>query len=305
MISRMARWALWMEMVLYGGLAVWMHGRGHDSVRIFAVALGIALLLRFVVTLGPFITVFALRRRDGKPLPASFFPAIAGEYVAKSRSFTLWQPFESWLMPPDPAPTPGGRVPILLVHGYLCNRGSWLGMQRLLKARLPNPVHTISLEPPFARIDEYVPQLEAKVAALLAASGHARLHLVCHSMGGLVARAWLARNDGWARAASITMLGSPHHGTELAKLGLGRNVRQMVRGNDWLAALEKEEANIRSDIPVMSIHTENDNLVYPPESADLPWAANIRIAGVGHVQLQSSAKAADLIVANIGKANLE
>ncbi|MBL8517849.1 MAG: alpha/beta fold hydrolase [Betaproteobacteria bacterium] len=305
MIARMARWALWFEMLLYGALAVWMQSRGHDALRIFALAVAIASLLRFVITIGPFLTVLALRVRDGKPLPASFIMAIIGEYVAKSRSFTLWQPFESWLMPADPAPVAAGPAPILLVHGYLCNRGSWLGMQRLLQARLPNPVHTISLEPAFTRIDDYVPQLEAKVAALLAATGHSRVHLVCHSMGGLVARAWLVRSDGWRRTASLTTLGSPHHGTELARFGLGHNVRQMVHGNAWLSALQKEEKSGPRRVPVMSVHTENDNLVYPPESADLPWAANIRIEGVGHVQLQSSVKAAELVAANIGKAALQ
>lgn len=306
MISRLARAALLVELLVYLGWGIWLHA-GHVPLwRIFAMVIAAALILRLVVTLGPFLTVMVLRLRDSrKILGAGFGRAMLGEYVAKSLSFTLWQPFERRLMSPDPTPTPGGRAPILLVHGYLCNRGSWRVMRRLLGERLSNPVYTLSLEPPFARIDDYVQQLEARVATILAGSGHARLHLVCHSMGGLVARAWLARAEGWSRVASLSMLGSPHQGTELARAGIGHNVRQMVKGNAWLTVLESEEAGLVPRVPVISVHTENDNLVYPPESSDLPWAANIRIEGVGHVQLQSSVDVADHVVTNLRRATLE
>lgn len=303
MISRLARAALLCEALLYLAWILWLNDAEHAPLRIFAMVVGTALLLRFIVTLGPFLTVLGLRVRDGRPiLNVGFGRALLGEYLAKSLSFTLWQPFERSLMQPDADPQPGEPVPILLVHGYLCNRGSWFVMRRMLRAQLPNPVFTISLEPPFTRIDDYLAQLDVRVSEILAGSGHQRLHLVCHSMGGLVARAWLSRMDGWGRVASVTMLGSPHHGTELAKLGVGRNVRQMVRGNAWLDSLTKEEIGLTAPVPVMSIHTENDNLVYPPESSNLPWSANIRVDGVGHVQLQSSTMTAAHIVANIRNA---
>ncbi len=300
MIGKMARWALIGEMFIYSCWAMWLHGASYAPLRIAAMVLGMALLLRFIVTLGPFLTVLALRLRDHRPVfGVGFGRALLGEFIAKSLSFTLWQPFEHWLMRPDVDPRQAQDVPILLVHGYLCNRGSWFVMRRLLGARLPNPVFTLSLEPPFSRIDDYVSQLDARVNKILDSSGHATLHLVCHSMGGLVARAWLLRNQGWGRVASLTMLGSPHHGTELARAGIGQNVRQLVKGNAWLAALAAQETGLLPPAPVMSIRTENDNLVYPPESADLTWAANIRIEGVGHVQMQSSTVAADMIAANI------
>lgn len=305
MISRFARLALLVELLLYLAGSYWLHSIGYAPLRVFAMAVGVAFILRLVVTLGPFLTVLMLRLHDDRRVVGvGFIRAILGEYIAKSLSFTVWQPFEPWLMQADAEPQPGKNVPVLLVHGYLCNRGSWLVMKRLLRERLPNPVYTINLEPPLSRIDDYVPQLEARVAQLVSGSGHANVHLVCHSMGGLVARAWLTRNQSWSKVASISMLGSPHHGTEMARAGIGRNVRQMVRGNPWLAALEGEEAGHSPAVPVISVHSENDNLVYPPESADLPWAANIRIEGVGHVQMQSAAVTADLVAANIRKAEM-
>ena len=155
------------------------------------------------------------------------------------------------------------------------------------------------MEPPLARIDEYVDQLAARVKEICDGTSHQRVVLVCHSMGGLVARAWIARRGGAARVAKLITLGSPHHGTELARFGVGHNVRQMRYGNEWLSTLAADELGMGAGHTVVSISTENDNLVYPPESADLPGARNIRLKGVGHVSLQFSAAAADLIAAEL------
>ena len=68
--------------------------------------------------------------------------------------------------------------------------------------------------------------------------------IVAHSMGGLVARAYLRRHGG-AQVARVITLGTPHHGTALANLAPGSNARQMSRPggqpNAWLAQLAASE----------------------------------------------------------------
>lgn len=64
------------------------------------------------------------------------------------------------------------------------------------------------------------------------------LLLVGHSMGGLVARAYL-RRYGELRVARLITLGTPHRGSLLAHLGIGRNARQMEPGSVWLRELAK------------------------------------------------------------------
>ena len=53
--------------------------------------------------------------------------------------------------------------------------------------------------------------------------------LIGHSMGGLVARACM-RRYGAKGVAKLIALGSPHHGTRLARFGPGRNA-QLLRGH--------------------------------------------------------------------------
>lgn len=300
MIALAARLALLAELLGYGAIGWYLVRSGWSIPGAVALGLGIAVALRIVVTLVPFALVLLHRLLEKRPIAwREFGSAMAKEAWAKSVSFTWFQPFESWVMARDPDPVPSKAIPVLLVHGYVCNRGIWHAMRALLATRIGNPVFTLSLEPPFARIDEYVDQLEARVKTICAGTAQPRVVLVCHSMGGLVARAWIERADGAARVAKLITLGSPHRGTRLARFGLGHNVRQMRYGNDWLATLATEEGRRPDRVPIVSIYTDNDNLVYPPESAELPGATNVRLSGVGHVSLQFSAEAADLIACEV------
>jgi triacylglycerol lipase len=61
----------------------------------------------------------------------------------------------------------------------------------------------------------------AELAAFVRALPAARVNLVAHSMGGLDARYALARLGLARNVASLTTIGSPHHGTPLADLGSG------------------------------------------------------------------------------------
>jgi triacylglycerol lipase len=300
MIALAAQIALFAEALVYAALGWYLAGHGWSLPGIIVLCVGVAVGLRLAIAFIPFAIVVTHRILDKRELVwRDFAMAFAKEAWAKSLSFTWVQPFEHWLMTPDPDPVKGGPVPVLLVHGYVCNRGIWLTMRELLEKRIDNPVFTVNLEPPLARIDEYVEQLASRVEEICAGTHHDRVVLVCHSMGGLVARHWMARKGGADFVKKIITLGSPHHGTQLARFGIGHNVKQMRYGNEWLATLAEAEMAATNGAPVVSIGTENDNLVYPPESADLPGAKNVRLKGVGHVSLQFSVEAADLIAAEI------
>nr|WP_314546973.1 alpha/beta fold hydrolase [uncultured Massilia sp.] len=183
--------------------------------------------------------------------------------------------------------------PVLLVHGYGCNSGYWARLLPLLDAAGISHAG-VDLEPVGGDIDAYVPLVQQRVLELLAATGAARVAIVGHSMGGLVARAWM-RTHGSATVARIVTLGTPHHGTALANLGPGINARQMRRGSgdggeqgsDWLRALAASESPATRAL-VTSIYTHHDNIVSPQASSVLPGARNIAFGGIGHVALGSN-----------------
>jgi triacylglycerol esterase/lipase EstA (alpha/beta hydrolase family) len=173
-------------------------------------------------------------------------------------------------------------LPVLLIHGYACNSGYWLPMSKLLKqARISH--YGIDLEPPGASIDDFVPQVEAAVARLRRETGSPQVIILAHSMGGLVARAYLRRHVD-APVARVITLGTPHHGTALASFGPGSNALQMRRDSPWLDALAASEANTQRML-FSSIYSVHDNIIAPQDSSDLPGARNLVFGAIGHVAL--------------------
>jgi triacylglycerol esterase/lipase EstA (alpha/beta hydrolase family) len=107
-----------------------------------------------------------------------------------------------------------------------------------------------------------------------------QLTLIAHSMGGLVARAYL-RKYGAARVKQLITLGSPHHGTHHAYLARGTNGRQMRPGNAWLQALGRTKV----DVPLTSIYSVYDTMISPQDSSRMPEATNVEISDMGHVTM--------------------
>jgi hypothetical protein len=202
------------------------------------------------------------------------------EFAVTAWMYLVAQPFPAAWVPRDPTHADG--KPVLLVHGFFCNRGVWWLLARRLRAAGYRP-YALDLEPLRARIDDYVPLLRERIDAILAAGGQASMPVVCHSMGGLAMRAYL-RAHGGSKVSHLVTVGSPHHGTRHASLGLGRNARQMETGSAWLRELEAWERDHPLP-PTTSIYSAADNIVAPQDSPLLPGASNVQVAGVGHLAL--------------------
>jgi triacylglycerol lipase len=211
-----------------------------------------------------------------------------GEYLAFLFTFLLVIPFERLWMPLDRLPA--GRRPILLVHGYGCSRGVWWLLRRRLEAA-GHSVATVSLAPPYTSIGKLVPQLNQRIEAVCAATGSKQLTLLGHSMGGLVCRSYLARH-GITRVDKLITLATPHAGTELARIGFGRNAREMEPDSLWL----RDMAGEKIKIPVVSLRNLYDNYVMPQDNQRLPGAEEFALPPVGHIAMLYDGKVADIVL---------
>lgn len=229
--------------------------------------------------------------------PGTIVSLVVCELGAVLWTFWVLQPFESLLRPTEkPAQAPSVVVPILLIHGYMCNGACWWALRRYLKRRGFASIFTINLEPFDADIDDFAGQVADRVAAIRDLTGARRILLVCHSMGGLVARAYLIHQPDPDAVVKVVTLGTPHHGTVLARFGRGVDARQMRRRSPWL---EQLNTSAGSGVPITSIYTLHDNIVVPPDSAHLPRARNIALVGISHLHLLYSKRVWDLIVDEI------
>lgn len=215
-----------------------------------------------------------------RPHAAELLRAWAGEVRASCAAFGWRQPFAARREPDAPDAT--GQRGVVLVHGYLCNRGLWSPWLRRLRAA-HIPAIAVTLEPVFGSIDAMVPIVDAAVARLQDSTGRPPL-VVAHSMGGLVVRAWLRAHRADARIAGVVTVASPHHGTGLARFGFGANARQMRLGSAWIAALAAAEPVSRRAL-FTCFHGHCDNIVFPAVTARLEGAANHHLGATGHVAM--------------------
>jgi len=266
-------------------LALWVAGQ-------WGAWIGIAMLALFV--LGPPLTMLPhfLVLRVVPPAPglptaplADLLQAWWREVVVVTKVFCWHQPWAEHREPdllPEAALARGRRGMVLL-HGYNCNRGMWNGWMKALRAR-GIPFIAITQEPAFGSIDRYAPQIDAAMRSLQERTGLAPL-IVAHSMGGLSARAWW-RSQGHAfdRIHRILTLGTPHHGTLLAKLGTTENARQMRGDSEWLNQMARDEP-VQFGSHFDCLYGHCDQIVFPAETAILPGARVLHLPARGHLQL--------------------
>ena len=198
----------------------------------------------------------------------------------------------------DPLPAPVA-VPVVLVHGVLCNAGIWAGFARLLRQKGITGVYSLSYGPPLASIEVFADQLAAKIDAVLASTQARAAMIVGHSMGGLVARAYI-RKYGTAKVARILTIGSPHHGSVHAWLFPGASLAELRPGNPWLAALNRER--IDATLRFVSLWSWHDSMVAPQTSCELPGAIDVALVGVGHNALLGDGRVLAQALAEIGAA---
>jgi hypothetical protein len=182
---------------------------------------------------------------------------------------------------PVPQDRPG---PVLLVPGY----GGSTSALDVLAARLRSAGRQATVvRLPGDGTGELGDQAAAldRAARSAIAGGAPSVDVVGYSAGGVVARLWAEEDGGADIARRIVTLGSPHHGTDLA--GLAGSLLpgqcptaclELAPNSDLLTRLN---ARMMPAGPVwVSVWTEQDQVVTPPDSARLDGALNIPVQSI-------------------------
>jgi triacylglycerol lipase len=250
-----------------------------------AVAGALAIVLGYAAFLAAEFAMLALTYNDSeerRPTTTQLLSAWWGEALTAPQVFCWRQPFKSESIQDCSQPGAGVARGVVLVHGFVCNRGLWNPwMTKLRDAEVA--FTAVNLEPVFGSIDAYVAIIEKAVQRIEAATSQAPV-IVAHSMGGLAVRAWLASGNHDDRVHRVITIGTPHRGTWLAQFGHTTNGKQMRMGGEWLQDLAATETPARL-ANFTCIYSHCDNIVFPHSTATLPHADNQHVPATAHVRL--------------------
>lgn len=242
------------------------------------------------VTLLPHAWILALEftllwwvaRKPGPVRAMDLIRAWMGEVVAGSRVFAWNQPFRHLSHADQLQGSTPGLTGLVLIHGFVCNRGIWNHWLHALKEE-GRPFCAVTLEPVLGSIDAYRSTIQDAVDQVRRATGR-EPWVVAHSMGGLALRSWLQSTRGDRQIAGAMTIATPHHGTWLARFGLGHNAKQMRLNSPWLQALSASEP-VDCHPKFVCVYSDADNIVFPLGTAVLPGAESLCVHGAGHVDL--------------------
>lgn len=174
----------------------------------------------------------------------------------------------------------GGRSkgqPVVFVHGYFQNRVDFLYLARILSSAGLGPFYGFNYWS-FGRIERSADRLARFVERVCAEQGATQVDLVCHSLGGLVAAEYARSHP--ARVRRCVTIASPHAGIAWPGPVLGPSGAQMRPNGRYLT----ERARLPWVVPLLSIYSSHDNVVYPPATSARAQVGgrDLLIDGPGH-----------------------
>jgi triacylglycerol esterase/lipase EstA (alpha/beta hydrolase family) len=202
-----------------------------------------------------------------------------------------------WL-PTRIARGPARRTPVILLHGLFQNRSCLLVLHWRLRAAGFDRVTSINT-PAWLDLETLTDRVRQTVAQLRTATGAEQVHLVGHSMGGIIARCYLQRQRGGPHVASCVTLGAPHRGSKLAPFAVSRLGRNLLPGSALLTRLNAEP--LPDEVYFTALYSRHDNIIVPMENARLDGAHNIELANMGHTAMLFSRQVAEVVAAALDK----
>lgn len=139
------------------------------------------------------------------------------------------------------------RPPVVLLHGFIDNRSVFVLLRRSLTRHGWHHLEALNYSPLTCDIRTAAELLGRHVEEICLRTGHQRIDIVGHSLGGLIARYYVQRLGGDHRVRTLITLGTPHGGTAFAPPAAAHPiVRQMRGGSDLIEELRRPAPGCRT-----------------------------------------------------------
>jgi triacylglycerol esterase/lipase EstA (alpha/beta hydrolase family) len=208
------------------------------------------------------------------------FKLMIGEFISLCL-ILITNPF-GWSNRPDRPASDQTGTPIILLHGLFHNRAAWFWFKFQLRRKGLSDVYTLNL-PAWKDIETLTERVAMLVDELRHKRGIAKVHLIGHSMGGIIARNYVQIRGGAQKVDRCILLGTPNSGSKMVPFVVTNLGKNLMPGSAFLTNLNAQP--IPQEVQMTNNYSRHDNLVLPFENAILDGATNTELTGVGHTSL--------------------
>ena len=203
----------------------------------------------------------------------------------------------------EPSGDASHDTPVILVHGFGHNRSGWFVLDRRLRQAGFTCVHMVNYNPLRDDVAALGDRLADRVELVRTIAGSPRVHVVGHSLGGVLLRWYVQELGGDGVVDTAVTIATPHHGTRTAIAGLTWTAvgRQLLPGSSLMRQLHKGARP--TSVRWISYYSNLDMLVSPASSAKLTEpalaATNVLVKDEGHLSLMVSPTLAGSVVSQL------
>ena len=175
-----------------------------------------------------------------------------------------------------------GHRPLVFLHGLGGHRGNFLPMRSWLGLQGRRRGYAIGLQ---SGVDLMTlgRQLSTTIDQILTANRipDGQVDIVAHSMGGVVARLALLEVATLQRVHTLVTLGTPHQGTQLARLGGTQRCHDLRPESPVMSALSVQ-LPWRGPTRLVCLWSRADPIMQPAETAMVEGAYDVVMAAHNH-----------------------
>jgi len=229
---------------------------------------------------------------DARMAPVDLVDLIGAERLAFLRQMAL-VPLDWTNVVPDVRPDDDV---VVLVHGFCATAGVFRPLRARLESETGAQIATFT-HAPGVGVRRIAGQLQRLVERI---SASARITVVGHSLGGVVARWYVQEMGGHGRVARTISMASPFSGVAVPQLLVGADLHEQSR----LLKRLREGAGSCA-VPHTSIVAGLDTVVPGPGTACLGTGDVVVLPQCGHNELLFDARVAEIVIDRVRQVRVQ
>lgn len=182
------------------------------------------------------------------------------------------------------------KRPLLLIHGIFHNHSAFFKIKRQLLSHGWDKIYTINLSTYSQGIEDLAILTEKKVDAILEQTNSDKVDIIAHSLGGIIARYYIQILTGHQKVKHCITLGTPHQGTLLSNVGIGKSIKEIRITSGLIKKLNSKP--LPKSVSFTSFWSPFDAMVWPSRYAQIKHDSktdshiqNIEVLNAGHAGL--------------------